>query len=139
VFEVKRLFTVNSGACAHHQFQSPNSAAIVGYHPLLAPADAAELRALLGARIASEVQWAHSEQEHMVSSHFASVFFFCNAFTLAGAPKHDLANSHTVSEEKPELAGHGLGACFPPDFDTGVGKVALRSSAACVCGVSPVA
>lgn len=85
MFEVTRPFTVNSVACAHHQFQSPNSAAIVGYHPLLAPADAAELRALLGARIASEVQWAHSEQEHMVSSHFASVFFSHRFYTCRSA------------------------------------------------------
>jgi hypothetical protein len=39
---------------------------IVGYHPLLAPKDAVDLREKLGSRYISEVQWAHDQQEHMV-------------------------------------------------------------------------
>jgi hypothetical protein len=50
----------------HSRMQSPHSASVVGHHPLLAEADAAELRQRLSERVAAEVQWAHDQQEHMV-------------------------------------------------------------------------
>jgi hypothetical protein len=70
------------------------------------------LREKLGTRVASEVQWAYDQQEHMVV-----------LITLKSCTQ----TLNNISEKEFECLGNGLGTFFLAFGNTSLGKVVLHS------------